>query len=166
MYRKECPSMKTTKEVPIKAKHLLIAVDQTENSKRAVLYVADFLGGLPGFRVTLLSIIPEPEEDFFDTREAQASWTREKIDATNAMLETYREILVQAGFEPEMIRVRACVNEAKSLAEAILDTRCDLTCCTVVVGRHHKSKTEEFLYGSTSGKLIREAKNCAVWVVE
>ena len=158
--------MTTTKEVPIKDKHLLFAVDQTENSKRAVLYVADFLGGFPGFRVTLVSIIPEPEEDFFDTAEAQASWIREKTDETNTMLENYRQILIQAGFEPEMIRVRACVNEFKSLSEAILDTRCDLTCCTVVVGRHHKSKTEEFLYGSTSSKLIREAKNCAVWVVE
>jgi nucleotide-binding universal stress UspA family protein len=58
------------------------------------------------------------------------------------------------------------VGNVKSLSEAILDMRCDLTCCTVVVGRHHKSKTEEFLFGSTSSKLIHEAKNCAVWVVE
>jgi nucleotide-binding universal stress UspA family protein len=36
----------------------------------------------------------------------------------------------------------------------------------VVVGRHHKSKAEEFLFGSTSSKLIHEAKKCAVWVVE
>jgi coenzyme F420-reducing hydrogenase delta subunit len=37
------------------------------------------------------------------------------------------------------------VGEGRSFAEAILDTRCDLSCCTVVVGRHHKSKAEEFL---------------------
>ena len=158
--------MKTTKEVPIKDKHLLIAVDQTENSKRAVLYVADFLGGLPGFRVTILSIIPEPEEDFFNTDEERVSWTRKKTDETNAMLDGYRQILIKEGFEPEKVRVRACVNEVKSLSEAILDTRCEPPCCTVVVGRHHRTKTEEFLYGSTSSKLIREARNCAVWVVE
>ncbi len=156
----------TTKEIPIKDKHLLIAVDQTENSKRAVLYVADFLGGLPGFRVTLLSIIPEPEEDFFNTEEERVSWTKRQTDETNDMLEGYRQILFQAGFDTEKVRVRACVNEAKSLSEAILDMQCEPPCNTVVVGRHHKSKTEEFLYGSTSSKLIREARNCAVWVVE
>ena len=37
----------------------------------------------------------------------------------------------------------------------------------MVVGRRHKTKTEEFLFGSTSiSRLIHEAKNCAIWVVE
>ena len=147
-------------------KHFLIAVDESESSKRAVLYVADIVGGFPGFMVTLLSIIPEPEEDFFDSEAEKTAWLKEKRAAANRMLDTYREIMVQSGFPADKVRVRSCVGEEKSFAEAILDTRCDLTCCTVVVGRHHKSKTEEFLFGSTSSKLIHEAKGCAVWVVE
>ena len=35
-----------------KDKHLLVAVDESDSSRRAVLYVADFLGGFPGFTVT------------------------------------------------------------------------------------------------------------------
>ena len=150
----------------VKDKHILIAVDPADNSKRAVLYVADFLGGHPGFRVTLLSIIPEPEEDFFDSEKERIAWTRERTEAANKMLDHYREILIQSGFEPDKVRIRSCVGDVTSLSEAILDTRCDLSCCTVVVGRHHKTKTEEFLFGSTSTRLIREAKNCAVWVIE
>ena len=153
-------------DTPMKDKHLLIAVDESDSSRRAVLYVADILGGFPGFTVTLLRVIPEPEEDFFNTEEEMTAWTREKIDGANKMLENYRQILIQSGFPEGKVRYRACVGEAKSFSEAILETRCDLTCCTVVVGRHHKSKTEEFLFGSTSSKLIHEAKNCAVWVVE
>lgn len=149
-----------------KDKHFLIAVDETESSKRAVLYVADMVGGFSGFRVTLLSIIPEPEEDFFDSEEEQIVWTREKMAAANRMLGNYRQIMVQAGFPEDKVRIRSCVEGEKSFADAILDTRCDMSCCTVVVGRHHKSRTEEFLFGSTSTRLIREAKNCAVWVVE
>jgi len=149
-----------------KDRHFLIAVDGSESSKRAVLYVADIIGGFPGFQVTLLSIIPEPEEDFFDSEEEQITWTKEKMEEANRMLENYRQVMVHAGFSPEKVRIRSCIGEEKSFAEAILDTRCDLTCCTVVVGRHHKSKTEEFLFGSTSTRLVRDAKNCAVWVVE
>jgi len=149
-----------------KDKHFLIAVDESESSKRAVLYVADIVGGFPGFTVTLLSIIPEPEEDFFDSEEEQVAWTGEKLAAANRLLNNYQEIMVQAGFPRDKVRVRSCVGEEKSFADAILETRCDLSCCTVVVGRHHKSKAEEFLLGSTSTRLIREAKNCAVWVVE
>lgn len=156
-----------TKDAPQqKDKHFLIAVDGSESSKRAVMYVADMVGGFPGFTVTLLSIIPAPEEDFFDSEEEEIAWVREEREKANRMLENYRQVMVQAGFSPEKVRIRSCVGEEKSFSEAILDTRCDLSCCTVVVGRHHKSKTEEFLFGSTSTKLIREAKNCAVWVVE
>jgi len=158
--------METKNSSQTKDKHFLIAVDESESSKRAVLYVADIVGGFPGFALTLLSIIPEPEEDFFDSEEEQAAWTREKLEAANRMLENYRQVLIHAGFPPEKVRIRSCVGEERSFSEAILDTRCDLSCCTVVVGRHHKSKTEEFLFGSTSTRLIREAKNCAVWVIE
>ncbi len=150
----------------VKDKHLLIAVDESESSRRAVLYVADFLGGFPGFTVTMLRIIPAPEEDFFENEQEQNKWTAERLEAANRMLANYREILLQSGFPENKVRFRSCVEESRSFSDAILETRCDLTCCTIVVGRHHKSKTEEFLFGSTSNRLIHEAKNCAVWVVE
>ncbi len=149
-----------------KDKHFLIAVDESDSSKRAVLYVADMVGGFPGFAVTLLSVIPAPEEDFFDSEEDALAWTREKTAAANSMLENYRQIMIQAGFAPDKVHIRSCAAGDQSFSEAILGTRCDLSCCTVVVGRHHKSRTEEFLFGSTSTRLIREARNCAVWVVE
>lgn len=158
--------MKTETDSPMKDKHILIAVDETESSKGAVLYVADILGGFPGFRVTLLSIIPEPEEDFFDTAEEQAAWTRKNLEAAKAMLENYGQILNQAGFPPDKIRIRACVGETKEFADAILEAQRGMESCTVVVGRRHKTKAEEFLFGSTSTRLIHEAKNCAIWVVE
>ncbi len=158
--------METKNSSQPKDKHFLIAVDESESSKRAVLYVADIVGGFPGFAVTLLFIIPGPEEDFFDSEEEQVAWTKEKLEAANRLLNNYREIMIQSGFPPDKVRIRSCAGEEKSFAEAILDAQCDLSCCTVVVGRHHKSKTEEFLLGSTSTRLIREAKNCAVWVIE
>src|SRR5512143_807276 len=151
---------------PVKDKHLLIAVDESDSSRRAVMYVADFLGGFPGFTVTLISIIPEPEEDFFNSDEEMNVWIKGKADAANKMLANYKQVLIQSGFPEEKVRFRACVGEAKSFSDAILETHCDLTCGTVVVGRDRKTKTEEFLFGSTSSRLIHDAKNCAVWVVE
>jgi len=158
--------MKAKSDNRAKGKHLLIAVDQSESSKRAVLYVADFLGGFPGFRVTLLSIIPEPEEDFFDKEGERIAWVKKKEGDIRQMLENYRRVLIQSGFPEDKVVTSSHVGEGKSMAEAILETRCGLSCCTIVVGRHHHSKTEEFLFGSTSSKLVREARNCAIWVVE
>jgi nucleotide-binding universal stress UspA family protein len=153
-------------EGQVKDKHILVAVDETESSRKAVLYVADFLGGFPGFTVSLISVILEPEEDFFDSEAGRIAWVKDKMAATNKMLANYRQVLIQSGFPEEKVRYRACVGDKDTFADAILEMRCDLSCCTVVVGSHHKSRAEEFLFGSTSSRLIHEAKNCAVWVVE
>jgi nucleotide-binding universal stress UspA family protein len=153
-------------KVQIKDKQLLIAVDESESSRRAVMYVADLVGGFPGFTVRLISIIPDPEEDFYDSEAELNAWVKRKLDKANDMLENYKQILMQSGFPEDKVRIMSCVGETTSLADAILETRCDMTCCTVVVGRHHKTKAEEFLFGSISSKLVHEAKGCAVWVVE
>jgi nucleotide-binding universal stress UspA family protein len=145
-------------------RHLLIAVDEADSSRRAVQYVADVLGGAPGFTATLLSVVPSPEADFFDTDEEMRAWLKKKTDEANAVLEEYRKILIQAGFPESRVDYCACVEKGRSLSDAILDTRCDR--CTLVVGRSHKSKDEEFLFGSTSNRLIHESRNRAVWVVE
>jgi nucleotide-binding universal stress UspA family protein len=158
--------MKPENSAKIKDKQLLIAVDESESSRRAVMYVADILGGFPGFAVMLISIIRDPEEDFYESEAEMNAWIKHRLDQANNMLENYRQILIQSGFLKDKVRFKSCVGEAMSLADAILETRCDLTCCTVVVGRHHKTKIEEFLFGSTSSKLVHEAKGCAVWVVE
>ena len=51
--------MRPEADVPMKDKHLLIAVDESDSSRRAVLYVADFLGGFRGVLVAPLSLISE-----------------------------------------------------------------------------------------------------------
>ncbi len=150
----------------LRDKHLMIAIDRTEDSKRAVLYVADFLGGFNGFRVTLLSVIQEPEADFFESEQEKNEWIKSREKEMNQMLENYRQVLIQSGFSEDKVDIKLRVGDAKTLSDMILSMQCQLSCCTVVVGRHHKSKTEEFLLGSVSSQVVHEAKNCAVWVVE
>ena len=65
-------------------KNILIAIDESENSRRAVSYVGALLGGLPGFKVTILHVIPEPEEDYFPSSDEREKWLgnyRKRIDA-------------------------------------------------------------------------------------
>ena len=55
-------------------RNILIAVDASENSRRAVQYVADLLGGIPGFKVSVLHVIREPEEDEFAVEAEKEKW--------------------------------------------------------------------------------------------
>lgn len=149
-----------------KGKHILIALDDSKNSQRALLYVADFLGGCRGYRVTLLRVFPQPSEDFFETDTERILWTEDEFYKANQMLEKYRAILIQAGFQEDKVASRVSVKPCNSIAESILEEQKELGCCTVVVGRRTLSRKEEFLFGSTTNKLLHSEKQCALWIIE
>ena len=77
-----------TEDAPMKDKHLLIAVDESDSSRRAVLYVADILGDSSAFSVTLPWANRAPQADFFATGAAPHSWLEGQIDASNHSLDT------------------------------------------------------------------------------
>ena len=155
-----------TEEENIFNRNILIAVDESDNARRAVSYVGQLLGGLPGFKVTILHVIPEPEEDYFPTSTEKEKWLsqyREKIDA---MLEDSRQLLIKKGFDPKDIAVRSTLRYCPSMAACILSERDETEYSTIVVGRQGLSRSEEFLFGSISSKVVNHARNCTVWVVE
>ncbi len=147
-------------------RHILIAVDESENAKHAVLYVADFLAGVPGFRVTLLNIISEPLEEYFAGEQDRDRWRDEVQSRAEEVLDNYRRLLISSGFAEEKIATTVVVNGRRSIAECILEQQKKLNCCTVVMGRRGISMKEEFIFGSTSSKILHSKKNCAVWVIE
>ena len=147
-------------------KNLLIAVDESENARRAVLYVAQLLGGLSGFEVALLHVIPEPEEDYFKTSAERARWLEKYRKRIKQKLEEYRRLLIDAGFAESSIVTHSPMLYCPSMAECILSERDKTKYGTIVIGRQGVSRTEEFLFGSISNKIVHHAKNCTVWVVE
>ena len=146
-------------------KNILIAVDESENARRAVSYVGQLLGGLPGFKVTVLHVIPDPEEDYFPDQKEKDKWlarTKQKVDS---MLVDYRQILINAGFAEDDVSTRSTLRYCPSMAECILAEREETYFDTIVVGRQGVSRSEEFLFGSISSKIVNHAENCTVWVV-
>ena len=155
-----------TTDKKLSYKNILIAVDESENARRAVSYVAELLGGVEGFEVTILHVIPLPEEDFFLTATEKEKWLDQYKVRIDAVLEEYRQILIEAGFHPNNVSVRSPTRYCPSMAECILEERDEREYGTIVVGRQGLSRTEEFIFGSISSKNVTHARNCTVWVVE
>ena len=147
-------------------KNILIAVDDSDNSRRAVSYVAQLLGGMGGFKVAIVHVIPEAEEDYFATTEEKEKWLSQYRQKVETMLEDYRQILIRAGFNANDVSVRSPLRYCPSMAKCILAERDETEYHTLVVGRQGISRSEEFLFGSVSSKIVNHAKNCTVWVVE
>jgi nucleotide-binding universal stress UspA family protein len=146
--------------------NILIAVDDSENSRRAVNYAARMLARVQGCKVSLLHIIPEPEEDFFPDLRDRNRWVERYQKKMTAVLETYRKKIIDCGIPAEDVQVRLKLKVCPSLAECILKEGEKLDFDTIVIGRQGLSRREEFLFGSISSKIVTHARNCTVWVVE
>ncbi len=147
-------------------RNILIAVDGSENARRAVSYVGQLLGGMKDFKVGILHVVPEPDEDFFPTAEEKEEWMEKRKKKVGGMLEEYRQMLITAGFDPTRVSARSTVRTCPSMAECILAERDETEYSTIVLGRQGLSRSEEFLFGSVSSKIVNHARNCTVWVVE
>lgn len=147
-------------------RNILIAVDDSPDALRAVSYVGQLLGGIKGFNITILHVISEPDEDYFPKQSDKDIWLNDYIQHVDRMLEKYRNILIDTGFDPQDVLTRSTVKFCHSMAECILAERDDTEYSTLVIGRKGLSPKEEFLFGSISGKIVRIAKNCTVWVVQ
>ena len=146
-------------------RNVLLAVDTSENSRRAVVYVGRVLGGVQGFHVTLLHVIPDPEEDYFVTESERESWLENYRSKTDSVLQEYRDMLISAGFPAAAVDLYTPRRYCPSMAECILSEREKRSYGTIVVGRQGLSRKEEFLFGSISNKIVNHARDCTVWVV-
>ena len=155
-----------TSERRVFNKNILVAVDHSDNARRAVDYVGQILGGAKGFKVTILHVLQEAEEDYFPSAAEKDEWLSQYREKVNALLDDCREILIRAGFDPEDVSVRSPLRYCPSMAECILSERDEIEYDTIVVGRQGLSRSEEFLFGSVSSKIVTHARNCTVWVVE
>ena len=147
-------------------KKILLAVDASENAKRAAEYVAEIIGASPEFEITLLYVVRYSEMDIFPDEE---SW-RKKIDqekhSAYSLLDDIRELIVHKGVRNEIVSQEVLGISSFSIAQAIMDFQRKGKFGTIVVGRRGMSKAEEFLFGSISNKIVHYAKGCAVWVIE
>jgi nucleotide-binding universal stress UspA family protein len=147
-------------------KKLLIAVDESENSKMALLYIADFLGGFDGFKIKILSVLSVSDVGFYDNEAARQKWLQSKKEGLSDMLTRYREILIQSGFPDDKVVTEVTVTFNEPVSSVILRKQEEYNACTLIIGRRGVSRQEEFLFGSVSNKIIHKANKCAVWIVE
>ncbi|WP_045223002.1 universal stress protein [Desulfonatronum thioautotrophicum] len=155
-------------------KKLLVAVDASENSARAVAYVGEMVGNTRGFHVTLLYVERFPERDTFPNEDSWRAACQKEEKTIRDFLEDSRRQLVNSGIAPEHVTVEyasasslgARRSEGYSVARHVLQFHQEGGFGTVVVGRRGVSKAEEFLFGSVTTKIVHSAKDCTIWVVQ
>lgn len=159
--------------------NVLIAVDGSSNSLRAVKYAGRVFASNVEARLVLFHMLPAISRmnldkktiKIIDARKAERDdlaglyWRTEDENKISKFFVEATDELVQAGVQPEQIKSKFSVKKGE-IADAILEEVGLGHYETLVLGRRGLSRVREFFMGSISTKVVREARGCAVCVVE
>ncbi len=163
---------------------LLVAVDDSAASRRAVEYVGRVFGHHPkaNLEITLFQVIERmpayalPKQGDRATEQileqALHDWSAEAVQRTRQQLERYRELLLAAGIADTAVRLKHRLDEARPEAKrvaaalAILDEVKEGGYTTVVVGRRGASNIPELFVGGVAEKVSRHVAGATVWIVD
>ena len=152
----------------IKSRHVLVAVDNSENALHSVDYAGFILNGTES-RITLFHGKPKlrrflPKALFEDMPGIEEALSRKTDEAIHPIMEKAKEMLVQAGIEASKITIEI-TDGSRNPAKDILDTARKHDCGTIVLGRQGDSNTDGFSMGSFTRKVLEGVTDMAVWVV-
>ena len=152
----ECPQPHT----------ILAAVDESENSRRAVNYLSRWVACYEEAEVVLTHVVKEPSEDVLPDQDEREVYLAERREAGQALLTKCRERLERHGVPSERLahNLLTCV-PPDTIVEAILQEMENGDYDTIVLGRRGMSKKEEYIFGSVTNRLVREIEDSSVWVV-
>lgn len=144
---------------------ILVAVDGSETSERAVRYVGNIAPLIENVEICLLHVYPEPPPDYYTQGGRLDAYRRKREKVAKMMINEALEILEEAGVEPAKVTSRICMAEGRTISQVVLDTQAEGEFGTVVAGKRGVSKAEEFLFGSISNALARHSKQFTSWIV-
>lgn len=139
-------------------KDILLFIDGTPTSLYAANYLAGTFGRIPDMGVTLLWVLAAGQEaDFFESPEEASSYSREQYQKTEEILKHTKEILLKGGISENNIRVqRLSVDKKTRISDKLLEEARNGHFDTIVIGKHPKTRSQEFLFGSTAVALVRD----------
>ena len=154
-------------------KKILLAVDASPASMKAVEFVASLLGG-HGYAVCIFHAIPGLGAIRFDISEVCGPELPD-VDMSDTCLEAFKlkvarlfqdvkDRLMTSGFESEKISEKI-ITGVRSRSDAIVKEAEHGDFGTIVVGRRGLSKVEAFFMGRVGHEVVYGGKNFTVWVV-
>jgi nucleotide-binding universal stress UspA family protein len=145
---------------------ILVAVDETETSRRALRYLGEISGGNEGLEICLLHVYPEPPPYYLREGHSLPEYRREREERAQIVFAAATELLVGYRIPAALVRTDCRMATSRTpISTVILEAQAEGGFGTVVVGKRGVSKAEEFLFGSISNAVVRNSSGFTVWVV-
>jgi nucleotide-binding universal stress UspA family protein len=162
---------------------ILIAIDDTEASMKAVTYVSQMVRGREHIHICLFHVLPpipprflefggaeDPKKEQVLSAElkvAQAEWIEKAKNEAQRSLKTAQTILADHGVPQSHISTHFTSTIHKpDIVREVLEAARQWHCGTVVVGRHRLPWVQELFHQHTGEGLVEKGREFCVWVVE
>ena len=171
------PEQALNSHVP--AKTILIAVDDSDESARALHYVGALLRDIQDVNVTLFHVLnpmprelmehggsenPETEHHLGEQlRKDQEEWIRTEGVIEYPILVTAMERLGQTGFPLDRVTLK--LGHERDIADSIMDEARAGGYGTVVVTRYGPTGTTRLFSSRITDRLVRDLSGVALWVL-
>ena len=148
-------------------KKLLIAVDASENSSKAVEHVGSFAADTEA-ELTLYHVVRSFGlgflEDFSVRDEDVEAFVEEAESNVLRMFRSYRDSLEKTGIASARISTKHILQRQSPAADIIREAK-NGDYGTIVMGRRGLSKVYAFFMGRVTNKVLSRAEGFAVWIV-
>lgn len=144
---------------------ILLAVDGSKASARAVQYVGKFVSLMDSVEVCILNVYPGPPPDYYSKGGLFNDYVAMREERAAQMFNEARTILLEAGVQEKQLNQVVRIAEGRTISEEVLAVQAEGNYGTVVAGKRGVSKAEEFLFGSISNALARQSKHFTSWIV-
>ena len=162
---------------------ILIAVNDTDASRKAVTYVARLMGRRADVHVRLFHVLPPTPPELLESggtedpnqeeqlsaelRRTRLQWTEQAKQAALPSLEAASQVLVKHGLDARHITTAFSASIHKpDVVREVIEAATQWDCATIVVGRHALPWVKEMFYRHVGEELLQHAQGFAVWVVE
>jgi nucleotide-binding universal stress UspA family protein len=158
-------------------KKMLIAIDDSPNTTKAVEYVAQQFAGSADLEVELVHVLPNLPAIFWDEghilsddekrdrKKVVDKWIEDRKAKMEPAFKKAIDTLTRNGIQPRQITTKS-LSDSTDVAESILEEAKDGGYRTIVVGRRNTASGKHPLIGSVSSKIVAQGSGVAVTIVE
>lgn len=159
----------------MKIRKLLIVVDESPATRKALQYVAQIAAGRPNLRVCLAHSLLSPPPQLVELRGAEkerlqafkSRWIAVEEMTEQRALKRANEILRRGGLASDAIEAHYCyLVDGSRATQEILKLAKTRKCDTVVIGRASLSWLGKLIDGDPAEEFVRQGKGFTIWVVE
>lgn len=156
-------------------RHLLVAVDGSPNSKKALDYVADIYRDVEDLDVSLITVaesLPSFLTQGASTFNVEKNRLKKLEDLVikqerecESILEKARSILIRAGLKKETIHCKPVARGMGPVKSILLEARYGLY-DALVIGRRGLGRLVAYFMGSVTTGVLQQIKDVPVWIVD